>query len=513
MNNNLLDMDTRSKFGKAEILLICCMVFQLILYLLPVRYGDGYFCDELYQIAMSHHLCWGGVDVPPLTPFLLAVVQHLFGTSLYALRLLPMLFGAFTLYLTYLMVKELQGNFIAYFIALICITLEPMQIAISSIYTYDSLNRMIWVIMLYMILLLIKTDNKKYWIYLGIFAGLGMMTKWSVLFLGASIVVGLILTKRRSDLKSSQIWVGGVIALLIFSPYLIWNYRNGFPTFEFMSSWPTHHLSGSLTKYLAQMIVFTNLLSAPVWLLGAYYFLFNRDGKKYRMLGIVFLALLILVLYERPKFYLITSYLPVLYVGGSVLWGRCAEKIRIKYVLQIYIVCLIITGLLLVPLMRPILPTKTLAKCYRALISGKDFYYQGSGVLPQWFADRFGWQYLTKEVANIYNSLSTNEQETTVIFASNYSVAGAISFFGKKDNLPDAFSGHNQYFFWKPEKSRITTLIVVENNSLEHYKKLFGYVKHEGIVDSGYGRRTNIWLCRKPKFSIIEDWHMTKHFD
>ncbi len=514
MKNNLTISDNSHKLRKSEIVLISCIVFQLIMYLLPIRYGDGYFCDELYQIAMSHHICWGGVDVPPLTPFLLSIVRHLFGMSLYALRLLPAISGIAIIYLVYLMVKKLEGNFIAYLIALVCITLEPLQIAMSSLYTYDYMNRLIWAIMLYLVLLLIKTDNKKYWIYFGIFAGLGMMTKWSVLFLGAGICGALILTNRRKDLKSPQIWIGGILALLIFTPYIIWNYNNGFPTFEFMSGWSSGHASGSMIKYFLQIIVFTNLLSLPILILSVYYFLFNKDGKKFRMLGIAFIILLVLVLYAGPKFYLITAYLPILYAGGSVLVGKYTERLKIKWLTYIYIVLLILSAILLVPLVRPILPVKTLIKYYSVLISGKDFHYQGSKQLPQWFSDRFGWKNLTQKVAEVYNTLTANEKRYTVIYTSNYSQAGAISFFGKKYELPNAISGHNQFYFFGPGKNIVKTMIVVENSSLEHYKKLFKYVKYEGEVSYCYGKKNKIWLCKDPKFKSIKDaWPNIKHFN
>ena len=516
MDIESINLDSKPKFGKAEVLLICCIVFQLIMYLLPIRYGDGYFCDELYQIAMSNHISWGGVDVPPLTPFLLAVVRHLFGMSLYALRLLPAISGIAIIYLIYLMVKKLEGNFTAYLIALICITLEPGHILTSSLYTYDYMNRLIWAIMLYIILLLIKTDNKKYWIYFGIFAGLGMMTKWSFLFLGAGIFGALILTERRKDLISPQIWIGGILALLIFLPYIIWNFCNGFPTFEFMAGWSSHHDSdGSLIKYFSQIILLTNLLSLPIWILGVYYFLFNSQGKKYRLLGISLLIILVLVLYARPKFYLITAYFPVLFAGGSVLIGRYTEKHRLKWTIKIYVFLLILSGILLVPLVRPILPAKTLAKYYGIFISGKYVHYQGSTQLPQWFSDRFGWENLTEKVAEVYNSLPPNEKNDTAIFAAGYSEAGAISFFGKKYGLPEAISGHNNFYLWGPKNYSGKTMIIIENNSLEHYKQIFAYVKYEGQVSSEYGRRSfKIWLCRKPKFgSLKEFWPSVKHFD
>ena len=57
----------------------------------------GYFGDELYSIAMSKHLALGYVDLPPLTPLLVALSRALFGESLLAYHVFPALAGAATL--------------------------------------------------------------------------------------------------------------------------------------------------------------------------------------------------------------------------------------------------------------------------------------------------------------------------------------------------------------------------------------------------------------------------------
>ena len=70
--------------------------------------------------------------------------------------------------------------------------------------------------------------------------------------------------------------------------------------------------------------------------------------------------------------------------------------------------------------------------------------------LPQYFADRFGWENLAATVAQVYKSLPPEDQAKACIFASNYGETGAINFFGKAYGLPQAISGHNQYYLWGP---------------------------------------------------------------
>jgi hypothetical protein len=51
----------------------------------------GYFRDELYYLALSHHLAWGYVDLAPLSPLVEFLSRSTFGESMHALRLLPAL--------------------------------------------------------------------------------------------------------------------------------------------------------------------------------------------------------------------------------------------------------------------------------------------------------------------------------------------------------------------------------------------------------------------------------------
>ena len=67
----------------------------------------GYFRDEMYYLACAQHLAFGYVDQPPLSIAILACVRALLGTSLVALRLVPMLANVATIVLTGAMVRAL----------------------------------------------------------------------------------------------------------------------------------------------------------------------------------------------------------------------------------------------------------------------------------------------------------------------------------------------------------------------------------------------------------------------
>lgn len=84
-----------------------------------------------------------------------------------------------------------------------------------------------------------------WWLLCGFFIGMGMLTKYSMGVFAASLLFYILLVefKRRSPARAylhallqARLWLCASLALLVFSPNLIWNFQNGFPTFQ-------HHLA------------------------------------------------------------------------------------------------------------------------------------------------------------------------------------------------------------------------------------------------------------------------------
>ena len=72
--------------------------------------GYGIFRDELYYLACARHLAAGYVDHPPLSMWILALIRAVIGESVFALRLLPAIFGAATVLLVGLLARRMGGG-------------------------------------------------------------------------------------------------------------------------------------------------------------------------------------------------------------------------------------------------------------------------------------------------------------------------------------------------------------------------------------------------------------------
>lgn len=507
---------SRENLLSEKAIVIYFIIIKFAVCLFPFEYG--FFRDELYYIALSDNLDFGYVDVPPTIPFLLAIVRSLLGTSFISLHLLPAVSGALVVWLVSLMVKKMGGGFNALLLALVCVTLCPIYICFESVYTYDTFDKLCWTLALYLMVLFLKTEDKKYLIFLGIVAGFGLMTKLTILYLGFGIFAALLMTRNRKYFLSWQLWTGAAIALLIFSPYLIWQIKEGLPVLEYYKiygsekTWPTTPL-----EFIKNQIVIMSIPTFPVWLLGVYYFIFNKEGKKFRVLGYAYIVILTISTYLKVKFYLPAPFYTVLFAGGAVFIEEFVQEHKVQWLRKTLFIVILVMGLISVPFVRPVLPVEFLLRFgKRGVYMGVRGERHSLGRLHQHFADRLGWEELAENTAKAYNSLSEEEKSKACILTENYGEAGAIWYFGERYNLPKPISGHLQYYIWGPRgySGEVAIAIGIEPEKLkEHFNSVEAIVWHACLIAIRHERYLTIYACRGPKRPLEEMWPSFKHMD
>ncbi|HKV37602.1 MAG TPA: glycosyltransferase family 39 protein [Blastocatellia bacterium] len=495
--------------------------FALARVLLYVYAGGhyGYFRDELYYIACGDHLAWGYVDQPPLVAVIVKLSRLLFGDSLHALRLFPALAGAGLIVLTGAITRELGGRRFAQVLAALAVLAAPIYLGIDSIMTMNAFEPLFWMGCAYVIILVIKRQNPKLWLWFGVLAGLGLENKYSMLIFGVAVIAGMVLTPARRFGASSWFWIAGGVALAIFLPNLIWNVRNHFPFVELMHN---IKMSGRDVKlgpveFVLQQILLVNPLAFPIWLAGLGFFLFSKRGRPYRLLGFAYLIALAILMYLHGKNYYLAPIYPMLLAGGAIAVDDAIDRIGWRWLKPAISAGLAAAAAALSPLVVPVLPVKTFLE-YQAAFPIKSPATEKSHVgapLPQLFADQFGWEEMTAVVARIYNSLPPGEQEKTAIFADNYGEAGAIDFFGPRYGLPKSISGHQSYFFWGPRNYTGEVMIIVGSGG-EDLAAKFQKVEVAAKLDNPYAipfENRSIYLCWGLKANLKDVWPKVKNWD
>jgi hypothetical protein len=479
--------------------------------------GYGYFRDELYYMACSRHLAWGYVDQPPFVALMAVVTRHLLGSSLFALRFFPALCGGLLVLLTGLMAREMGGGRYAQVLVAVAVMVAPVYLAIDNYFSMNCFDQVFWAMAGYVVIRILKQDNPKLWLLFGLVAGVGLMNKYSMGFLGLGVVVGLVLTPTRRQFLSKWLWLGGAIAFLIFLPHILWEIHYGFPSLEFIHNATTFkNLPQTPLQFMTASAMGVGLFSLPIWLAGLGFFFLDDEGKHFRLFGWVFISILALFLVTKAKpYYLAPAYLFLL-AGGAVAIADFVRRHNWNWLRRASIVVLLAGGVMTAPFVLSVLPVESFIK-YQAWMGVKAPREERgkAAKLPQQYADMFGWQNIAATVAKVYNSLSPEEKQACVIGASNYGEAGAIDFFGRNYGLPNAISSHNSYWMWGPGDKPGEVLIVVGGNAKD-YQALYEDVEQAATITCEYAMPYEtdlpVFLCRRPKMTLQQVWPHLKNF-
>ncbi|UCC78427.1 MAG: glycosyltransferase family 39 protein [Candidatus Zixiibacteriota bacterium] len=464
----------------------------------------GYHRDELYYIACSEHLDFGYVDHPPLVAFLARFWIVIFGDSLFSIRFLPALAGAAVVFLTGLIVRQFGGKAFAVIMSCLSVIIAPVFLSTDRLFTTNVFDQLFWVMNILLIIKILKYDKPKYWMGFGIIIGLGLLNKHSVLFLIAGIAVGMLLTPQRKYFRNKYLWIGAGMALFIFAPNLIWQIKYGWPTIEFLREAEINRvMGGSLPDFIKQVVLSYHPLTLPLWVAGIYFLLFSKEGKNYRLLGILSVIILAVFAAQKSKDYYLAPAFPLLWASGAVLLENLIRNIKLKFLKPAIVGILVLGGAALAPLSIPILSfDKTVEYCE---------YAQG-GLHPV-YADMLGWENMVKTVARVYASLPDDERRVCAIMTQNYGQAAAIDFFGPKFDLPKAISPHNSYWQWGP-KDYSGEIMITAGISPEGLSQGFEFYRVADMVVNDYVMwyETNqpVIIWKKPRMPLAAMWPYLK---
>jgi len=479
----------------------------------------GYFRDEFDYTACGDHLAWGYVDHPPLVPFLIKISRLVLGDSLRSIRFIPAVATSAAVILTAMMARELGGRRFAVVLSALAFIAVPFYLNDGSVMSTNCLEPLLWMGCVYFAMLAIKRNDPRYWIWFGIVAGIGLEEKYSIAVLGFGIVVGLLLTVQRRVFTTKWIWLGGALAFLVFLPNFLWNVQNHWPFAQLM-----HNIKAdgrdvvlSPAAYFAQQILIVHPILAPIWITGLLVFLFSARLKPYRFLGWCYLATFTVFVVLNGKNYYLGPIYPVYLAAGAVVIESFIVRSRQVWLKPAVVALVLAGGAWLAPVVMPVLPVDKFISYMDHLPFKvpRSEHSHMRAILPQHFADQFGWEEIVATVNQAYSRLSPEERPSCGIFAQNYGQAGAIDFLGRRYGLPPALSGHQTYFLWGPRGYSGNCLIVLDD-SRKVLESEFEHVEYVGkSPDNPYAmeREITVFICRGAKFgSLAEIWPRLKRW-
>src|ERR1044072_4640503 len=275
-----MTLSTNSRSSLSPWVYVIALLYFTLHLVTSTRYG--YFRDGLYYLACSEHLAFGYVDQPPLIAILGWSARHTLGTSLPGLLLWPALAGSLRIILTAAFARELGAGRFGIALSAALAATPGVWWVIDHQFAMNSLEPLFWGGLAYVVLRLINTANPNLWLAFGAIAGVGLLNKYSIVIFATALLAGLLLTRHRRLLFTPWILLGGALALLIFSPNLIWNIQNHWPFLELMRNIRATGKDVILSPgmYLVQQVLMLNPVSFPFWFGGLLFYFVSRDGKK-----------------------------------------------------------------------------------------------------------------------------------------------------------------------------------------------------------------------------------------
>ena len=486
--------------SRADTLLLVGIAASMALVHLLTNNRYGFHRDELQFLSDARHLDWGFVPYPPFTAFVERVGLSLFGLSLVGLRLFSVIAQALAVVFTGLMARELGGGRLAQVAPALAVTLSTLPMFEATEFQYTTFDYLWWVLIAYFVICLLKTENPRWWLAIGLVMGIGFQTKYTMAFYASGIVGGVLLTRARRYLVSGWFWAGMALALLIFLPNLVWQIRHDFISLHFLQHIHKRDVRQGRADgfFRDQFWICANMFAAPLWIAGLVGYLHDR---RYRMLAWMYLIPLGLFIVGKGRGYYLAGAYPMLMAMGAVLgerWVTSLSTIWRRTVEGAFFTGLVACGILMAAIVIPFASSGPLMK----------FALKNNGDLRE----EIGWDELVRTVAGIRDSLPPEQQQSLGIAVRNYGEQGAIEILGAAYHLPPPISGVNSSWL-RGYPMPLPATIIVMGQSGKEADRLFTSCRLAGHNGNSLGVENeesrdhpDIFVCGPPRLPWPEFW-------
>jgi 4-amino-4-deoxy-L-arabinose transferase-like glycosyltransferase len=425
----------------APVLVIAGVV---VIVLISLAHGYGYHRDELYFLAAGDHLAWSYPDQGPLTPLLAHLMSLIAPDSLTLLRTPSALMAGGCVLFSALIAREFGGSGRAQLISAACTAAAPVVLSIGHLLSTSTYDLLAWTVVSWLICRAIRTAEASAWLGAGLITGTALLNKPLIALLVVSIGAGVLAVGPRQTLRTRWVWTAFVLAVAMWSPWLVWQARHGWPQLHISTS--IAHGGSSTSQPRWALIPFQFLLAgpplAPVWLVGLAALSRSRDLRPYRCFAVAWLFLVVVFEVAGGKPYYLTGLLPVLFSAGAIevdTWiSRGAGAARGRLLAGAVLASAAASALIALP----ILPAKDAGP---VVAMNSDI------------GETIGWPEFTRQVA----AVERRAPQPAVVLTENYGEAGAVDHFGHALDLPPAYSGHNGFGYWGPPSGGYASVVTI----------------------------------------------------
>ena len=493
--------------SKKQIILLFFILLKFTLQYFAINPVYELHRDEFLHIDIGKHLAWGYTSVPPVTSWFSFIIISL-GNSVFWVKFFPALFGVLTIVVVWKTIEELNGKLFALILGSTGILLSVL-LRINSLYQPNSFEYLIWTLVFFLLVKLFNSENNKWLYFASIAFAIGFLNKYNIIFLAVGLFPAFLLTQYRRIFQNRHFYFSLLLALLIVSPNLIWQYKNDFPVLHHLKTLAENQLVNvNRFDFLREQFMF---FSGVLFVIVAAFISFfsYKPHHKYKVFFLSTVFTLALFTYLKAKGYYAIGLYPVLLAFGSVYLEKILSKGRWKYLQPVSVLIPVVLMAVTFQYVVPVLSPETIMK------KNEDFKRLGllrwedgkNHELPQDFADMLGWKELAGIIDKTFEAI--DDKENTIIHCDNYGQAGAINFYSKQ-KYTQAVSMNADYINWYPlDEMKIKNVILVKfsddkDKNREREKEFFETVTEMGEITNEFAREkgTRVYLLKGAKISV-----------
>lgn len=244
--------------------------------LLPAWLAGNLHPDTLEGLYWGQHWLWGYHKHPPLAAWSSELVDAVFGGANWAYYALSQAFIAVAFAGIWLLARDIAGRRAA-LVTVILLALTHYTTYATPRFNPNVVQFAFWAWTVALFWRALNRDRAVWWVLTGVVAGLGLLAKYSIGVLLATLLAYLLLSPagRRQFVRPS-LYLGLAACLLVIAPHLLWLARNDFTTLSYLAergdgtlTGPAGHLTAPLAFLGDQAFAIAPMLLAAAIGLGA----------------------------------------------------------------------------------------------------------------------------------------------------------------------------------------------------------------------------------------------------
>ena len=426
--------------------------------------------DEAYYWNYAQHMDLSFYDHPPLVAWLIWLGTAVAGDTEFGVRIGAFLCGLITMGFLYALAQNLYDKSTAIRTALL-LAILPFTFATGFLMTTDAPVMAAWAATLYYMERALIANRSSAWLGMGIAFGLGILSKYTLGLLGiAALLFAIVDPAARRWLIRPHPYLAALLALLLFSPVIIWNLEHHWSSIVFQSS-RVRGVGDDLFS-LHLMLVDLLVLLSPVGLAAALWALLPKNQPNGSEMA-----------HRRKLFVCIFTGVPlVIFIVLSMF-----DSLRFHWTAPLWLAIVPTMAWMMGQDVNPRSMVGRIQAAWKPTIAISIVAYTLvlhyvvlgiPGVPYPSFMTRYYWRETTNEIEKIAENVQRETgQKPLVVGMSKWSVSSAMYFYNRHGEPMDIRSRNMfgdsgaMYEVWHPSEAPTTRPIILvgmERPHLEH---------------------------------------------